>query len=274
MAYPEGHPYRHPTIGFMEDLDAATLENVHEFFDSYYGPNNAVLVLAGDFDTTDALRRIDRYFGEIPPRPRPPPVEVPPPALDGERRGTIEDQVHVPRVYLMYHAPSFNAPEFETSDLLSHLLADGKSSRLHHGLIYDKRIAGEVHAFTWPTESAGMFFVVATARPGVSAGSLEEAMMEAIAGLAGDGLTEDEVEGARNRARRSLVQQLNGIGERADAFAHAAVLRGEPAYVNDAFSRYREVTLEGCAGLASEIFDDDRLVSLHVVPSTEDSEAE
>ncbi len=274
MAYPEGHPYRHPTIGFMEDLDAATLENVHEFFDSYYGPNNAVLVLAGDFDAKDALRRIDRYFGEIPPRPRPASVEVPPPALDGGRRGTIEDQVHVPRVYLMYHAPSFNEPDFETSDLLSHLLSDGKSSRLHHELIYDKRIAGEVHAFTWPTECAGMFFVVATARPGVSAGSLEEAMLESISGLRGDGLSEDEVEGARNRARRVLVQQLNDIGGRADAFAHAAVLRGEPGYVNDAFARYREVSLKGCAGLASEIFDDTRLVALHVVPATEGEEAE
>jgi zinc protease len=87
-------------------------------------------------------------------------------------------------------------------------------------------------------------------------------MLESVAGLLGDGLSEDEVEGARNRARRTLVQQLNGVGERADAFAHAAVLRGEPGYVNDAFARYREVSLQGCAGLASEIFDADRLVAL------------
>ena len=99
-------------------------------------------------------------------------------------------------------------------------------------------------------------------------------MLESISGLRGDGLSEDEVEGARNRARRVLVQQLNDIGGRADAFAHAAVLRGEPGYVNDAFARYREVSLKGCAGLASEIFDDARLVTLHVVPATEGEEAE
>ncbi|UCG75009.1 MAG: insulinase family protein [Gemmatimonadota bacterium] len=266
LAFPEGHPYRHPTIGFMEDLDAATLANVHEFFDLYYGPNNAVLVLAGDFEAADALRRAERYFGEIPSRPRPDPVEVEPPAMDGERREAIFDRVHVPRVYIMYHAPSFNSPEFEASDLLAHLLADGKSSRLHHDLIYDKRVAGEVHAFTWPTESVGMFFLIATARPGVSAPTLEAAMLESVADLRERGLEEAEVAGARNRARRALVQQLNGVGERADAFAHAAVLRGDPGYVNDAFGRYRAVTTEGCERLAGELFTSRRRVVLHVVP--------
>ena len=266
LAYPDGHPYRHPTIGFMEDLDAATLENVHDFFELYYGPNNAVLVLAGDLDTDHAFRRVDRYFGEIPERPRPAAVEVPPPVTDGERRSEILDQVQVPRVYLMYHAPSFNEPQFETSDLLSHLLADGKSSRLHHELIYEKRIAGEVHAFTWPTERVGMFFIVATARPGVSAESLEAGMLETVANLQDGGLSEEEVDGARNRARRALVQQLNGVGERADAFAHAAVLRGDADYVNQAFGRYRSVSLEDCAALSDELFESDRRVVLHVLP--------
>ncbi|MCZ6478230.1 MAG: pitrilysin family protein [Gemmatimonadetes bacterium] len=267
LAYPEGHPYRHPTIGFMKDLDEATLENVHEFFDLYYGPNNAVLVLAGDIDTEDALARADRYFGEIPARPRPEPVAVPAPSLEGERRETIADRVHVPRVYLMYHAPSFNDPEFETADLLTHLLADGKSSRLHRELIYEKRIAGEVHAFIWPTENLGMFFVVATARPGVSAAALEEGVLESVAGLRGGRLDDEEVGGARNRVRRALVRQLNNVGERADAFAHAAVLKGDPGYVNEAFSRYRGITRDDCASLAEGLLGSDERIVLHVVPA-------
>ncbi len=275
LAYPEGHPYRHPTIGYMEDLDAATLENVHEFFDTYYGPNNAVLVVAGDIDADDCLRRVERYFGEIPPRTRPDAVDVPRAAMDGERREAIRDRVHVPRVYLMYHAPSFNDPDFETSDLLAHLLADGESSRLYRELIYEQRIAGEVHAFTWPTERLGMFFVVATARPGVSADHLEEAMLQSVAGLAGEGLAEEEVAGGRNRARRALVQQLNGVGERADAFAHAATLRGDAGYVNDAFARYRAVSVDDCGELAAQLFAAKRRTVLHVLPEeTEAGEAQ
>ncbi len=268
LAYPEGHPYRHPTIGFMEDLDAASLADVHEFFDLYYGPNNAVLVVAGDLDTEDALGRVERFFGEIPARQRPEPVKVTPSPMDEERRETIEDNVHVPRVYLMYHAPSFNDPDFEASDLLTHILADGKSARLHRELIYDQRIAGEVHAFTWPTETVGMLFVVATARPGVDAAALEEAMLESIAGLQ-EGSSEEEVEGARNRARRALVQQLNSVGERADAFAHSAVLRGDAGYVNGAFARYESVSHDDCERLSNELFEDERRVVLHVVPGAE-----
>ena len=268
LAYPEGHPYRHPTIGFMEDLDAASLADVHEFFDLYYGPDNAVLVLAGDLDSDDALARVERFFGDIPARRRPDPVSVESPSMDGERRETIVDNVHVPRVYLMYHAPSFNDPDFEASDLLTHLLADGKSSRLHRELIYEQRVAGEVHAFTWPTESVGMLFVVATARPGVEADVLEAAMLESVSDLR-EGSGEEEVEGARNRARRTLVRQLNSVGERADAFAHSAVLRGDAAYVNDAFSRYAAVSRADCERLSQELFVPERRVVLHVVPGPE-----
>ena len=273
LAYPAGHPYRHPTIGYMEDLDAASLADVHDFFELYYGPDNAVLVLAGDLDTEDAWGRVERYFGEIPARQRPAHVPVAPPDLDGERRGAIEDTVHVPRVYLMYHAPSFSDPEFEASDLLTHLLADGKSARLHRELIYEQRVAGEVHAFTWPTEKVGMLFVVATARPGVDAPELEQAMLESISGLQ-QGSSEEEVEGARNRARRTLVRQLNSVGERADAFAHSAVLRRDAGYVNDAFSRYESVTLDDCDRLSQQVFQADRRVVLHVVPGAAAEAAE
>ncbi len=265
-AFPEGHPYRHPTIGYMEDIEAAELEDVRSFFRTFYGPDNATLVVAGDADPDGALAAVRRWFGEIPARGAPPEREVPEVEAPGERRRTIDDAVQVPRVYLMYHAPSFRDPEFEATDVLSSLLAGGKSARLHRELVYERQVAGEVNAFTWPTERTGMLWVVATARPGVDADRLEEEVRDTVGGLRDGGPEGWEVEGARNRARRSLVRRANKVGRRADAFAHAAVLRDDPGYVNRAFDRYAAVEPGEVAGLGDRVLRDDRLTVVRVVP--------
>ncbi len=272
IAFPEGHPYRHPTIGYMEDLDAAALEDVRDFFRKFYGPDNAVLVLAGDLPA-DALARAGAWFGPIERRERPPHVEVPPPQTGTGARETIEDRVQVPRVYAMWHSPAFTDPEFEAADVLTSLLAEGKSSRLHRELVYERRLAGDVHAFTWPTERTGMLFAVATARPGVTAEALEEAMDETIGRLVAEGPGPEELAGARNRARRGLVVQLHDIGSRADAFAHAAVLRDDPDYVNRAFGRYAAVDEEALSDLARRVLRPERRATLHVVPVEDAGEA-
>jgi len=265
-AYAEGHPYRHPTIGYMEDIDAAALEDVHDFFDLNYGPNNATLVIVGDVDSVEARSKVERWFGEIPSRPRPPPPIVPSPLGRGEQRGVIFDKVQVPRVYLMYHSPSYNDPTFEVADTLTYLLADGNSSRLREALVYNKQIAADVSSFTWPTESVGMFFVVATARPGVDAKTLEDEVKVVLGTLCDRGVSEEELDGAQNRARRGLVQQLAGFADRSDAFAHAAVLRDDPSYVNEAFSAYGAVDRGAIEAVAREVLTTERSTVLHVVP--------
>ncbi len=269
-AYPEGHPYRHPTIGYMEDIDAADLADVHDFFGTYYVPNNATVVVAGDVAPDVALRKVGSWFEEIPAGGEPPRVQADVPAAGGERRRTIEDQVKVPRVYCMFHAPAFTDPRFEASDILTSLLADGKSSRLYRELVYERELAGEVSAFTWPTEQVGMLWVVATARPGVDADRLEEAVRDVLARIRSEGPEDGELSGARNRARRSLVRQLNNVGDRADAFAHAAVLRDDPAYVNRAFDRYASVDTSAAAEVASSVLRDERLTVVRVVPRAGD----
>jgi len=271
-AYPEGHPYRHPTIGYMEDLDAAPLGDVHGFFDRHYGPNNAVLVLAGDIDPDRALDRVEHWFGEIPARPTPPSPVVPSALRRGEARGTIRDRVAVPRVYLMFHSPSFNDEAFETADVLTCLLSDGKSSRLYSSLVYDLQLAADVQAFTWPIESVGMLFVVATARPGVEAKALEEGIHERLAELVAEGPTDAEMTGALNRARRQLVEQLNSVGARADALAHAATLRGDPGYVNEGFRRYAAVTSSEVHALAGTVLDRSELTTVTVLPDDDSTE--
>lgn len=269
-AYPEGHPYRHPTIGYMQDLDAATLEDVHDFFATYYIPNNAALVVSGDFDPSHALARIEHFFGDIPAGDDPPLVEVPIVKGSREKREEITDRVQVPRVYIMFHSPSFNDSEFEAADVLTSLLAEGKSSRMRRELVYERRIAGEVEAFTWPTESVGMLFAVATARPGVEASELEAAMLETIDGLRAQGAQEEELSGARNRVRRALIRRLQSVGNRADALAHAEVLRGDPTYVNQAFARYDAVTPDAVDAVAQTTLQPGERIVVSVLPA-EDS---
>ncbi|MCL7978797.1 MAG: insulinase family protein, partial [marine benthic group bacterium] len=269
LAYPPGHPYRHPTIGYMEDLDAASLVDVRGWFESWYGPNNAVLVISGAVDPEAAFARAEHWFGEIPARVVPESVPVPVVTEGVKSAGVITDRVSVPRVYLMFHAPAFPDPEFEPADVLCSLLSEGKSSRLYRSLVYDARIAADVSAFVWPTECAGMLWVVATGRPGVEVRELESAISEVLEPLRADGPTEHEIEGARNRARRQLLRQLDSVTRRADLLAHAAVLRGDPDYLNQVGARYESISGAEVAAAAASILDPSRRTAVHVIPRTE-----
>jgi zinc protease len=266
-AFPPGHPYRHPTIGYMEDLDRASLDDVKDFFRTWYGPGNAVLVICGDIDPEDALRRADRYFGEIPSRPPPTRPSVETVVHGSASMIRLEDSVSVPRVYMMYHGPSVrSSPDYETAALLASLLAGGRSARLYQDLVYDRRLAEDVHAFAWPLESVGMLWVVATARPGVSAEALQSGMDETLARLADSPLREEEVSGARNRARRQLVLQLESVGGRASVLAHSAVVRGDVDYVNTSFDVYGAVGTEDVRDQAARLLMAERRTVLHVIP--------
>jgi zinc protease len=269
-AYPVEHPYRHPTIGYMEDLDAASLTDVRGWFDSWYGPNNAVLVISGAVEPEQAFARAEHWFGEIPARIVPDPIPVPIVAEGVEDVGVITDRVSVPRVYLMFHAPAFPDPGFEPADVLCSLLSEGKSSRLYQSLVYEMRIAADSSAFVWPTECAGMLWVVATGRPGVSAGELDSAVSEVLEKFRAEGPTEHEIEGARNRARRQLLRQLDSVTRRADLLAHAAVLRDDPEYLNRVGDRYESITGEEVEAAAVSILDPSRRTAVHVVPEGED----
>lgn len=263
--YPPGHPYRHPTIGSMADLDAASLEDVRDFFRTWYGPANATLVIVGDVTEAVAIDRVRHWFGEI-EGAAPPAAPVVPPRVPAPARAVLPDDVTVPRVYLAWPAPSFTQPGFEAGDVLASLLADGRSSRLYSSLVYDLRVAADVAAYLWPTEAAGVAWVVATARPGVDAETLEGELRRVIEELRLAGPDDRELEGARNRARRQLVQQLDSVGPRADFIAHAAVYRDDPGYVNSVFEAYAGVSAEQVADAAERIFRPDDGATLHVVP--------
>lgn len=266
--FPEGHPYRHPTIGYMEDIDAATLDDVTGFFRTWYGPANATLVVAGDVAVEAAVERIRHWFGEIRGEQPPAPPELVP-RSPGRVDVRITDDVSVPRVYLAFPAPSFTDPGFEAADVLTSLLADGRSSRLYAALVHERRVAADVSAYVWPTEAVGLLWVVATARPGVDAPSLEDEIRAVLDDLRGAGPTERELEGARNRSRRQLVRQLDSVGRRADMIAHATVYRDEPDYVNAVFGRYEAIGEAEIVAVAERVLDPGDGTALHVVPEEE-----
>ena len=171
----------------------------------------------------------------------------------------------------MYHAPPFPSEEYEASALLGSVLAGGRSSRLYQDLVYERRIAADVHAFVWPLESVGMMWVVATARPGVSADTLRLGVDATLARLADQPAGDEEVSGARRRARRHLLQQLASVGGRAGALAHAAVLRGDPEYVNASFDRYGAVAPADLQDLARRLLVPARRTVVEVVPRAPDA---
>jgi zinc protease len=268
MAYPEGHPYRHPTIGYMEDLDGASLEDVKDFFRTFYTPENAVLVLVGALEAARGFELAERYFGGIPRGPGAPQVTAPPVPATREAREQIYDNVQFPRIYMFHHAPAFGGPGFEAADVLTQLLSEGKSSRLYRRLVYERRIAQDVSAQVWPTEDCGLSFIVATARPGVDAATLESAILETLADVQQGTLSGREAEGAVNRSLRELVGALDGVSGRSDVVATAATFLDQPDYVNEIVGRIRSVTPEAMVQVAREWFVPERRAVLYVLPET------
>ncbi|MGD8698368.1 MAG: pitrilysin family protein [Gemmatimonadales bacterium] len=266
LAYPEGHPYRHPTIGFMEDLDAASLEDVREFFRTFYSPDNAVLVLVGDVEPDRAFAEADRYFGEISRGPGARQVTAPVVGPGAEARGVIEDNVQFPRVYMFHHAPALGQPGFEAADVLAYVLSEGKSSRLYRKMVYEERIAQDVTMQVWPTQDCGIAFIVATARPGVEAETLERSILETLAEARAGSLSEREVQGGVNRALRALVKVMGGVGNRSDLIATAATFLDRPEYVNELYGRLQSVTPQAVLEVANEWLIPERRATLYVAP--------
>jgi zinc protease len=269
LVYPAGHPYHHSTIGSMEDLSAASLEDVGEFFRTYYAPNNAVLTIAGDFETDAALEMVRRHFGPIAANPAlPPPPEMGLESLLGEVRETKADQVPLPRIYLAHRIPPFGTNAFDALDVAADILGSGRASRLYAGLVREQRLAQDVSVFVFPIiGGASMFTLWVTARPGVATDVLEAATLEEIRRLTDDGPTDADLERVRNLHAAHAAGALERIGERADRLSMYACLFDQPERINDEVSRYAAVDAEQVrAGLRESVRPDNR-VTLTYLPA-------
>ena len=270
LVYPETHPYHHPTIGSMKDLSAASLEDVREFFATYYAPNNAVLTIAGDFETDAALAMVERHFGPIPANAAlPPPPAVTVPDRIGEPvRVTVPDQVPLPRIYLAHRIAPFGTDVFDALDVAADVLGSGRASRLYAKLVRERRLAQDISVFVFPiVGGASMFAMWVTARPGVELESLEGALLAEIDRMATDGPTDADLERVRNLQASRTAASLERIAERADRLGQYACLFDEPERINSEVGRYAAIDTARVAEAMRASITEDNRVTLTYVPA-------
>jgi predicted Zn-dependent peptidase len=268
MLYPPDHPYHHSVIGSMEDLDAATLQDVEEFFRTYYAPNNAVLTVSGAFEPAAARTLIDRYFGEIPAGPRIPPIpgrtEIPL-NIGREVRDVVAQDVSLPRIYLAYRVPAYGNSDYYASAVIATLLATGKASLLYRTLVREHRLAQDVVAYAFPiVVGASMLMSWITGRPGVAVDELERAALEQIDAL--QEADEADVERAVHLIETKQIVDLQRMEERADLLSMYTMLFDEPGRINTELDRVRGVTPAAVRAFAARFLGADNRAILHYVP--------
>lgn len=271
LLFPLGHPYRWPVIGYVEDLEAASLPMVSDFFSRFYVPNNAVLTLAGDFEKASALDLIARYFGEIPAgepvvAPRP---EMP--AIEAERRAVLHDAVKLPRIYMAWHAPAFGSEDWYALDLLANALSAGKSSALYEDLIYHRGLAQDATLYASSTEASSLIYLIATVRPGVAPEALEAALLEHVAAAAAGPLPEEPLLRARNRLLATHYAELQTLERRADLISELTTYFDDPWRVTTELDRYRIVTPEAVRRAAERWLRPSARAVVTVLPQAEGS---
>jgi len=266
LLYPADHPYHWPVIGYMDDIAAATLDDVRRFFATHYTPTNAVLTLAGRFEPDEALARVERWFGPLAACRPPAPVEPPDPRFSGVRRDCLTDDVQLARVYMASQAPPFGDPAWYAGDLLAAVLTGGKSSLLHEDLVYRRELARHTSAYLLPTELASTFTIVVSANPGKPPDEVERAVQEHLERIAADGPAEEDLERARNRTLYDLHEDLQTLDSRADLISQCATFFDDPARAFSEAARYAEVTADDVRDFARDRLVDGGRAVVTVVP--------
>jgi zinc protease len=267
--FPPDHPYHWATIGEIADLRATSLEEVREFFRTYYHPANASLALAGDFDSEEALALVQAYFGDIPSGPEPPLVRPEPASLTHEVRLLLEDRIELPRIHLVWLTPAMFAGGDADLDLATDILANGKTSRLYRRLVFEERIATDVSAAQNSREIAGFVQIGATAAPGQNLADLERAIVEEVARLAAEGPTADELERGRVQTEAQFVfrlQTVGGFGGKSDQLNAYNTFLGAPDYFDRDLARYQSATASSVQQAVRTYLDNSRRVALSIVP--------
>ncbi len=267
--FPPGHPYSWDTIGSMEDLSAAAYEDVVEFFESYYGPNNASLCIAGDIDPVAVRASVERWFSDVPAGPRVAPLSPPVPFLEKEKRLVMEDEVQLPRIYMNWHTPRKFAPGDAEMDLVGSVLAGGRNSRLHKRLVYEMQIAQDISAFQYAQMYGSSFHVIATARAGHTLAEIEAAIQEEIDRLRREPPSRRELERAVNQYQAwylAALESVGGFGGKAALMNGYYAATGNPDYFQEDLSRYLAIGPDDVRTAAAAYLRDDARFIMSIVP--------
>ena len=269
MLYPAGHPYSWSTIGSMEDLTAASFEDVARFFRTYYVPGNASLVIAGDIDIANTRKLVEKWFADVPAGKPVPPLSAPTVVLDGVKKKTITDRVQLSRIYLGWHTPGLLKPGDAEMDILSNLLSGGKNSRLYKRLVYDLQIAQDVNAVQQSQALGSNYMIIATARPGQSLDKILAVIDEELDKLRAAPPEPREMTRALNQIEANFfrsMERVGGFGGKADQLNAYYKSAGSPDYFQKDLERYRAVTAADIKAAVEKYLPKDRRVELSVVP--------
>jgi zinc protease len=257
--YPAGHPYSWTTIGDMADLDAASMKDVQEWFKTYYGPSNVVLVLAGDIDAKTAREKVAKYFGDIPSGPPVAHQQVWVAKMTGTHRQVVQDRVPQARIYKVWNVPEYGSAEADYLDLVSDCLSSGKSSRFYKRLVYEDQIATDAAAYTDLREIGGQFVVRATARPGQGIAQVEKELDEELARFLKNGPTAEEMQRVKAQYQANFIrgiERIGGFGGKSDRLAQSQVFRGSPDAYKISLQRVQLATAEDLRAAAQRWLSD------------------
>ncbi len=246
LTFPPSHPFHHSLIGSMEDLDAASLDDIASFFRTYYTPDNAVLTVAGDFDPASVREMIERRFGSIPRGAgKPPLASVELPANFGEwKREIVQDNVPLPRLFLAFRIPPFGSTDWYAASVCAAVLGMRRGSRLYRSLVRNKEIASDATAFTYDlTKGSDLFIIDVTARPGIDDATLEKEVIAEVEALIANGVRDEECARSVALIETDFLASMQTAQERADRLSMFATYFDDPGRINTELDRYRAVTV-------------------------------
>jgi zinc protease len=262
------HPYKHPTIGSMADLEAASVDDVRSFYDTYYVPSNATLVLVGDFDSAEAMALVTRYFGRVPAAAQPVPRDIPQePPWESGRRVMLEESWPLPAVIVVHKIPFDGHPDSYPLHFTSKILSDGQSSRIYRRLVYEEQLALAAFGQGDIVEDPSLFFAVALVQPGRSPAEAEGALRDELERLKTEFVSPRELERVKNQFARDYILGRTSNQQKATHLAHAAVIHDDITTADGEFDIFMEITAEDVQRVAQTYFTDDNSLILTIMPS-------
>jgi zinc protease len=261
------HPYKHPTIGSMADLEAASINDVRDFHGTFYVPENATVTVVGDFDSAQALQIVTQYFGRVPKAARPVARDIPKePAMTQERRVVVEESWPLPAVVVAYHVPYDGHPDAYPLHITSKILSDGQSARISRALIYTQRLCLSAFGSGNITEHPNLFFAVCIVQPGRTPAEAEKALIAQFESLKTEGVTSHELQRAQNQFARDYIIGRESDEDKALHLAHAAVIHNDITTADGEFDIFMKTTVADVQRVARSYFNQSNRVVLHVLP--------
>lgn len=269
------HPYRWTTIGDAEHIKSATPEDIKNFYDTFYVPNNAVLTIAGDINKKEAKKLAEKYFAGIPKGTkeirRPEPNE---PIKHKEIRDTVYDNIQLPAVIQAYHTPAMGTDDYYAVQMLANLLSGGQSSRLYKNLVDEKQLAMQIMAIPMPLEHPGVSLTFAFPNVGTDPAKLEEAIDEEVAKVRNELITDRELQKLKNQFESQVINQNTSISQRATNLSRFYTYFNDTGLINEEIERYNSVTKEDIKRVANKYFREDNRVVLYYLPESQKSKQE